>query len=426
MSKILNKISVLFKRHYYGFLSPYVSINKQEEVILFDLIDHPNQEYVYKFEEKVGHFLGCGKVVSFAAGRMAFYALLKSLGVTSGDEVILTGFTCSVMANAVLRTGASIVYADIDANTLGTDPYDCERKITNKTRVIVAQHSFGIPCEIDYIAAIAKNNGIFLIEDCALTLGSSYKGIVCGNWGDAAIFSTDHTKPLNSLIGGFLYTNNEMVYSTTIGIRNSIPSLGKKHQRRIIKQYINESTQESISHKLFFYSQLFDVVKHRLFKMKIKSPYLNADSTDPAMCNSSTYSYPASFPPSLAKIALQSLAEYIASIPLRKKELQSVINILKKKEVIPSAFFDPEREIVPLRVPFLLRNRRRSDFRFVDDWVWFKKPIVATNEPLETFMYKYDCETSESVVTSIMNIPIVLNQKKHMNIIKLLNRLYND
>ena len=63
--------------------------------------------------------------------------------------------------------------------------------------MIVAQHSFGIPCEIQPIVNFAKKKNIFLLEDCALTMGSSIKGIKCGNFGDAALFSTDNTKLIN-------------------------------------------------------------------------------------------------------------------------------------------------------------------------------------------------------------------------------------
>ena len=119
---------------------------------------------------------------------MAFFSLMQSLGIGTGDEVIIPGFTCSVMANAIIRTGAKPVYSDIDADTMGSDASAIERCITPQTKMIVAQHSFGIPCNIDEIADLAKSKGIFLVEDSALALDSRIHGKSVGTLGRCCVF----------------------------------------------------------------------------------------------------------------------------------------------------------------------------------------------------------------------------------------------
>ena len=168
-------------------------------------------DVVSSYEHQMTSLIGSGFGISFAAGRMAFYSLLKALNIGIGDEVILPGFTCSVMPNAVWRSGAIPVFADIDKDTFGSDPVEIEKRISSRTKLIVAQHSFGIPCDIPAIVEVGKKHGIFVVEDCAIALDSAINGIKVGNWGDAAIFSTDHSKPLNTLIGGFLYTKDIVV-----------------------------------------------------------------------------------------------------------------------------------------------------------------------------------------------------------------------
>ena len=133
---------------------------------------------------------------------MGFFVLMKVLGIGSGDEVVLCGSTCSVMPNAILKVGAKPVYSDVDKNTFGSCPRSIEACITPNTKLVVAQHSFGIPCDIDVIEKFCKDNGIFLVEDCALALGSKLREKNVGTFGDAAIFSTDHSKPINTIIGG--------------------------------------------------------------------------------------------------------------------------------------------------------------------------------------------------------------------------------
>ena len=169
------------------------------------LNDSDSPEIINHYENRVANLIGSGYAISFAAGRMAFFSLLKAFNVGVGDEVILPGFTCSVMPNAVLRTGAAPVFTDICRATFGSEAKAIRNRITSRTKVIVAQHSFGIPCQVDEIAELAKKHSILLIEDCALTIDSALDGVKVGNWGDAAIFSTDLSKKFKNVSGIFFY-----------------------------------------------------------------------------------------------------------------------------------------------------------------------------------------------------------------------------
>jgi len=116
-----------FVRGHYYLTSTQVS--QVEEI--FDTSD--DDRSVAAYERRMAALIGDGSGVSFAAGRMAFYTLLKALGVGEGDEVILLGFTCSVMVNAVWRSGARPVFADIDESTFGSDAKEILKKITDRT-----------------------------------------------------------------------------------------------------------------------------------------------------------------------------------------------------------------------------------------------------------------------------------------------------
>ncbi|MBI4936664.1 MAG: DegT/DnrJ/EryC1/StrS family aminotransferase, partial [Nitrosomonadales bacterium] len=203
----------------------------QIRILLESNDDIEKQRTLLEFEERFAGLVGAGSACSFASGRMAFYAFMKALGIGKGDEVILTAFTCSVMPNAVMKLGARPIYADMDRNTFGSSSSAIQNAITSRTRLIVAQHSFGIPCDIDLIVNLAKERGIFVVEDCAITLDSSLKGIKVGNWGDAAIFSTDHSKPLNTVIGGMLYTQNPEIHERVKRLAKISPQLSYEHQQ---------------------------------------------------------------------------------------------------------------------------------------------------------------------------------------------------
>ncbi len=421
VDKIKNLCS-LFTTEIFGFISPSVDIEKDIEEYM-TLIEEGDESLVIDFENDISKFLGGGKVVSFASGRMAFYSLLKSWGISKGDEVVLTGFTCSVMVNAVLRVEAKPVYVDIDPDTLGMSPIALMKCITKSTKVIVAQHTFGIPCKIDAIRDIAEKRGIHLVEDCALSFGSKYKGITIGNWGEAAIFSTDHTKPLNTLIGGFVYTTNGILEGKIRAIQAKSGELSKNHQRAILKRYIKEHIMEKRGHNYYILDNYVTVLMRKLHLSQGLMPYLQYEASTNTEANP-IYPYPAKMPAVLARIGINSLEDYKKSVGKRTRILNQYLRVFEETGYIPKAYYDNTCEIVPLRFAFTINNR--DSFDFIDNWIWFKKPIVASEEPIERFGYKTGmCPVSENVGETIMNFPILLDYRRHNRLFKRLKKYLN-
>lgn len=322
---------LLFTSEISSFISPSIDISEKQSDYEA-LIEAPNLDYVNRYEKELSQFLGGGHVVTFASGRMSFYSLLKSWGIREGDEVALTGFTCAVMANAVLRTGATPIYVDIDKDTLGMSAESLVSKITNRTKVVVAQHSFGIPCKIDKIKEIAKSHSCYLVEDCALTFGSKYKSIIVGNYGDAAIFSTDHTKPLNTLIGGFVYTNDIDIATSIRAMRDDCGDLSNEHQRMILKTYIDEHRIETVNHKIYIMRNYKKALMNKLHIHNEISPYLELETSAKIAINP-YYSYPAKLPSVLAKIGLHVLEQYKANIHQRQSWLKEILQVVEKKKI---------------------------------------------------------------------------------------------
>jgi dTDP-4-amino-4,6-dideoxygalactose transaminase len=162
-----------------------------------------------RFRAALERELGPGIAVSlFWKGRVALHAILRALGVGPGDEVVLPGFTCVVVPNAILYTGARPVYADIDPITYTLDAASVERCLTARTRVILAQNSFGMPPDLDPLLALARAHGLFVVEDCAHGLGARYRGRPAGTTADAAFFSAQWSKPICTGLGGVAVTRD--------------------------------------------------------------------------------------------------------------------------------------------------------------------------------------------------------------------------
>ncbi|OFX96318.1 MAG: hypothetical protein A2W90_16620 [Bacteroidetes bacterium GWF2_42_66] len=421
---------LLNKKTYFGFVNGHSYLTKYETAILYDLLagnEKSNGRVTKQFENEFSKLIGNGKAVSFAAGRMAFYSLMKILEIGTGDEVILQASNCAVMVNAVLRIGAKPVFADIDINTMGTDPNSVHKLITSKTKLIVAQHSFGIPCEIDKLVEIANQHDVFILEDCALCVGSRYKGVKLGNWGDAALFSIDHSKPINCMIGGLLYVKNEQLYQKIYEYKNKLPYLNKKHQAALFKQLLFE--KEYFNPNKYSLAKLIELYKRILNKI-IKSQiiFLTDEYNHPDSQQTANYPYPAKLPVFISQLGLYELQHFKTSMGKRTQLLNEYINVFVENDqiqLLPKAYFDKRNEIIPLRLIAHLPNRYEAEKYFNKIFeinsTWFLKPIIACEDP-EKLEYIYgSCSNSELSSESIINFPCTFDPKYRKKILVPLN-----
>ncbi len=167
------------------------------------------------FEDKFASYFGKEyKALAINSGRSAEYLILKTLRISYGDEVIVQALTCVAVPNSVLWTGAEPVYADI-GDDFNIDPVDLAKKINQKTKAIIVQNSFGIPANYNRIKKVTykSKNKIYLIEDCALSLGAKYKGRKIGTLGDVSFFSFGRDKVISSVFGGMILCKSEKLYN---------------------------------------------------------------------------------------------------------------------------------------------------------------------------------------------------------------------
>ncbi len=161
------------------------------------------------YEHAVQGFFGAGTAFTFWKGRVALYAILKALRIGPGDEVIVPGYTCVMVPGPVLYAGAKPVYADIELDCYGVQPDAVARKITPRTRAILAQHTYGLPAPVNALRRIADQHGIALIEDCCHTFGGRLNGQLLGTFGQAAFFSGQWNKPFSTGLGGLALLHDE-------------------------------------------------------------------------------------------------------------------------------------------------------------------------------------------------------------------------
>jgi perosamine synthetase len=140
--------------------------------------------------------------LTYYRGRVGLQAILRALGIGSGDKVLIQAFTCLAVTEAVFACGATPAFADIEPEGFNIDPERLQERIDSRTRAIVVQHTFGLPARMAAIMAIAQRNGLPVIEDCCHTFFSRSGGQPVGSFGVAAFYSFEWGKPMILGLGG--------------------------------------------------------------------------------------------------------------------------------------------------------------------------------------------------------------------------------
>lgn len=176
---------------------------------------------VKAFESEIAEYCGAKHAVTCANGTDALQLALRALEIGQGDEVITVAFTFVATTEAIGVVGAKHVFVDIDPDTFLLDAALLESKITPKTKAIIPVHLYGQPAQMDVIMDIAKRYNLYVIEDCAQAIGSTFKGQKVGTFGDIGCFSFFPTKNLGAFgDAGMITTNSEYLAKRVVSLRN--------------------------------------------------------------------------------------------------------------------------------------------------------------------------------------------------------------
>ncbi len=171
---------------------------------------------VKSLEEMVEKDFDTRHALAVTSGTAALITALSALGIGPGDEVIVPGYTFIASISSVIIARAVPVLAEVD-ESLTLDPEDIEKKITPRTRAIMAVHMLGNPCDLSRIEAVARKHNLILIEDAAQAFGGSWKGKKLGTIGRIGIYSFNIFKTINAGDGGMVVTDDDELYFRAFG-----------------------------------------------------------------------------------------------------------------------------------------------------------------------------------------------------------------
>jgi len=339
-------------------------------------------------------------IMYYFKGRVALYAILKAIGVKRGDEIIIPGFTCIVVPNAITYLNVKPVYIDINPETYNIDYAKIEEKITGKAKVIIAQHTYGIPAEMDKIKDTARKHNLFVIEDSCHAIGSKYKGREVGTFGDAAFFSSQWSKPVTTGLGGWAVVNN--------------PELKVKMEEQY-PEFTDPATKEDMLLRLQYliHSQIlrpstFWFVQNTYRMLSRFGIAMGSSSNEELECK-----MPAHYEKKMSEWQKNLVEKKLGGIQRiidHRLWVTSLYEEMLKKKGIKTVKLPEYYKTVFLRYPVLVKDKskvlehaRRKRIEIGD---WFLSPVHPNLEGWEKISYERGmCPIAEDICEHMINLP---------------------
>ena len=227
--------------------------------------------YVNKFEKSLQKYFKVNHAIVVNSWTSGLITIIGALGIKKGDEVILSPWTMSACAVAILHWGAVPVFCDIDKETFCIDPEEIKKKITKKTKAIMAIDIFGYPANINEIKNIINKKNIKIISDSAQSIGAKYNKKFAGTVSDIGGFSLNFHKHINTGEGGIIVTNNKKLSENCRMIRNHAEAVNNK------KKIINNNYQIGFNFRLTELQAGIGLEQLKKLKLIVKKKQDNAE-----------------------------------------------------------------------------------------------------------------------------------------------------
>lgn len=392
-----------------------------------------NGDTIKELENKFKNYLGVKHAVSFNSGRSALMAILKALNLPKDSEVLLQAYTCVAAVNPILWEGLKPVYTDCSETDFNLNISDLRAKIGPNSRVLMVQHTFGLPCNMDEIMAVvpkqsetagtpvakgdlgvrqnpSTNSGqdnLILIEDCAHSLGAEYKGQKVGTFGKAAFFSFGRDKIISSVYGGMAVTNDDQIAKSLYKLQKDF---GSSSYCWILQQLLHPILMSYIIlplYNILDLGKIFLVLSQWLGILSKAVHWKEKRGKKPGY-------FPKNLPNALAILTLNQFKK----LERFNKHRQEIAEFYYKELAntsfgLPPNF--PDRKNIFLR--FTIKHQKAHEIIY-EAWHeqniiigdWYVTPIIPHDTNLESVGYKMgSCPMAEKLSKTTFNLPTHIN-----------------
>ena len=367
-----------------------------------------------KYRRAVAGGIGCPEadIFFYWKGRVALYGLLKAMGVGPGDEVVMQGYTCVVVPNAVMYLGAAPVYADIDPSTYNMDLASLRGKVSSRTKVIICQNTYGLSSHLEEISEIAAEaslrfgHRVYTVEDCTHGFGGMYHGKPNGTFCDASFFSTQWSKPYTTGVGGFCAVHDAAVRERLSALNSELVSPGFKEKLELRMMYF---VRRYLINDFTYWPMI------RLYRALSRKNLVVGSSSGEEVSGTEM---PAGFFKAQSEVQFRKGLRGLRGLPevnaLRKRNAAVYTEFLSRagKTFVPPSLFDDH---IFIRYPLLVRDR--ETFRAAAEKAkiilgeWFEAPVYPAYGELA--LWKVDpaeLPRAMEVCGRVVNLP---TEEKH-------------
>jgi dTDP-4-amino-4,6-dideoxygalactose transaminase len=399
-------------------LSP--NVEKDDVKLALNLLIRPwlwrKGKAIAQLEDEFKKYLGVKYAVSFNSGRSSFFAILKSLELQEKDEVLLQAFTCNAVPNPVLWAEMEPVYVDCNTDDFNMSPESLRsvlalRRAQGKNpKVLVVQHTFGLPANMDEIRAICAENDLIFIEDCAHSLGAEYNGVKVGTQSKAAFFSFSRDKVISSVYGGMAVTNDDEIGKKLEDLQKKF---GKPNLFWILQQILHPILLAYIILPIYNFLDLGKII---LILSQIFHVLSKAVSWQEKRGKRPDY-FPKALPNAIAMMALNQFEKLDRFNKQRQKIAEYYYEELKNTKFELPKQFDARKNIF---LRFTVKHKNAHDIIY-NAWHkqnillgdWYTTPIAPfdTNEK-DVHYVKGSCPNAEFLAKRTLNLPTHINISK--------------
>jgi len=356
---------------------------------------------ILRYEEVFAKAIGVPYAAAFWKGRVALYAILRTLGICRGNEVIMPGFTCVAVPNAVRFAGGTPIYADITPGSYNLDPASVESVITSRTRALIIQHTFGIPADLDSLLEIARRHRLAVIEDCAHSIGTTYRGKLVGTFGTAAFFSSQWSKPYTTGLGGIAVTCD-----AEIAVRL------KKVQADFVDPPIAQQLKLKLQHALYqtIFSPRSYWLAYKTLNILSQWNLFVGSSGDGELKGAIPNDLTWKMSSLQARIGVKKVENLSQNLAHRRRLVEFYEKFLESEGWQPIA--PPKHsEVVYLRYPICVENKWELLERAAESRIelggWFESVLHPVRASLERFGYRPGtCPVAERTARKVVNLPL--------------------
>jgi len=309
-----------------------------------------------EFEKKFAKYHGVPYALAVSSGRFSLELILSALQLKPEDEVILPAYTFKAIAALIKKMGFKNVFVDVSLETYTMNHLEVEKLITPKTRVIIATHILGNPCNMPEIMLLAKKKNIFVIEDCAQAIGAEIQGKKVGSFADAAIFSMETIKLMHTYGGGVITVSHKHLYQN---IMKKVAALNTISTGQLIKKVSFTIFEYLLTSPWIFSLLLWPVLllSENVLSMNLEKIFKRVKRNVKGFKGGRMTNYQASVGIAELKTIDSRIAKIEANVSLLKKLISSPSEkkIISKKPVFPS-FVIRTKEKTHLKKKLLLRG----------------------------------------------------------------------